>query len=516
MSEEQRKEGGQELAAEKTESLTEAGQTAEDAFLPDTSEKAIEREPQPVKKKISRNKKLGVLAAVAVVLAVLAVGLGIYNKPENRLARQLDLGERYLEEQNYAEAVLAFEKAIQIDERCMAAYVNGIEAYRHLDEPENLLAFYEKALGAARSLEGEDLTADMDAVVSIYLAAEDVYTDREALIALWEEGYEKSGQDGRVRDSLVGIYLERAEERASNGAYEDSLQDYDRLLELDGQNGKVLESLTQCLRAYIDILMEAGEYSQIRELAQKYGNILPDFGFASILERADRGEQIIGFLQKVYDLMAAEDYEALYEIDQTEEVNAVLDKIEGDREIYIPSGKTTGMGIYRFEWNGEQLYYYYYGNYQNGIRTGQGVSFISKGNYVTLLYSVFSGQWENDAPNGKGKRISHRWHTFKWYEEEEGILKNGLWDGKAEERIIVIQNEDSEEVIHNLSYTVVNGFPEDKTEDYLISRNKSKSEREDWEKNHEGRYVYGYDDGTEVNIPYGNTYGIWGFADFWE
>ncbi len=291
MSEEQRKEVGQEFVAEKTESLTEAGQTAEDAFLPDTSEKAIEREPQPVKKKISRNKKLGVLAAVAVVLAVLAVGLGIYNKPENRLARQLDLGNRYLEEQNYAEAVLAFEKAIQIDERCMAAYVNGIEAYRHLDEPENLLAFYEKALGAARSLEGEDLTADMDAVVSIYLAAEDVYTDREALIALWEEGYEKSGQDGRVRDSLVGSYLERAEERVSNGTYEESLQDYDRLLELDGQNETVLESLSKSLKSYLDFLLGEGNFDWVRELAEKYASALPDFDFAFYFSEIDRLEQ---------------------------------------------------------------------------------------------------------------------------------------------------------------------------------------------------------------------------------
>ena len=229
-------------------------------------------------------KRVGILAAVVIVFFALIGGLVVYNTPENRLARQLDLGERYLEEQNYAEAILAFEKAIQIDDRCMAAYVNGIEAYRHLDEPENLLSFYEKALEAARSLEGEALTTDMEAVVSIYLAAEDVYTDRDALTTLWEEGYEKSGQDSRVQDNLVSVYLEQAEERASSGAYEESLQTYDRLLELDGQSEAVRESLSESLKSYMDHLMEEENFDRIRELEEKYAPLLPELNFESYIK----------------------------------------------------------------------------------------------------------------------------------------------------------------------------------------------------------------------------------------
>ncbi len=244
-------------------------QSAETAGQPSGSEK----------KKMNRKGIRGIFIAAVAALIALAIGLGIYNKPENRLARQLDLGERYLEEQNYAEAVLAFEKAIQINERCMAAYVNGVEAYKNLDEPENLLAFYEKALAIARSLEGEALAADMEAVISIYLAAEDIYVDRDTLITLWEEGYEKSGHDNRVQDSLVGVYLERAEERASDGAYEESLQDYDRLLELDGQNEVVLESLTGSLKLYLDLLLDIENFDRIRELAEKYALTLPGFDF---------------------------------------------------------------------------------------------------------------------------------------------------------------------------------------------------------------------------------------------
>ena len=277
MDEKRKKEVARELAEENTRPLIESEQNPKDTLLP--VEKSGERTAQSIRNVQSGKKKLGILAVIVVVLAALAVGFGIYNKPENRLTRQLDLGERYLEEQNYAEAVLAFEKAIQIDERCMAAYVNGIEAYQHLDEPENLLAFYGKALGIARSLEGESLAVNLDAVVSIYLAAEDVFTDREALIVIWEEGYEKSGQDRRVRNGLVSVYLTRAEERAFGDAYEESLQDYDRMLELDGHNETVLESLSGSLKSYLTVLMQEDNVERIMELKEKYASVLPDFDF---------------------------------------------------------------------------------------------------------------------------------------------------------------------------------------------------------------------------------------------
>ena len=309
MGEERKKEASRELAEEKTRPLIKSEQDPKDTLLP--VEKSGERTEPSIRNVQSGRKKLGILAVIVVVLAALAVGLGIYNKPENRLARQLDLGERYLEEQNYAEAVLAFEKAIQIDERCMAAYVNGIAAYRHLDEPEKLMTFYDKAVEAARSLEGEELSMDMDAVVSIYLAAEDVYTDREALIALWEEGYEKSGQDGRVRNGLVRVYLTRAEERASNGAYEEGLQDYDRLLELDGQNETVLESLTGSLKSYLDFLLEEENFERVRELAEKYASALRDFDFAFYLDETDHLGDKINRMENVRDEMQKADIENL-------------------------------------------------------------------------------------------------------------------------------------------------------------------------------------------------------------
>ena len=57
---------------------------------------------------------------------------------------QYDLGRRYLNEQNYEQAVLAFTEAIQIDPNRSESYVGRGEAYLAAGETaENLAAAFE-------------------------------------------------------------------------------------------------------------------------------------------------------------------------------------------------------------------------------------------------------------------------------------------------------------------------------------------------------------------------------------
>ena len=415
------------------------------------------------KKKANRRRILGIFIATIVVLIALIVGLGIHNTPENRLARQLDLGARYLEEQNYAEAVLSFEKAIQIDERCMSAYDNGIQAYLNLDEPENLRTFYEKALEAARSLEEEALDSDAEAIVSIYLAAMDVYGDTDRVLELWEEGYEKSGRDGRLRDSLVDTYLERAKGYAADGNYEESLQDYDRMLELDGQNDGVQKGLTDCLKEYLDLLMEQGDFARVQELAEKYASALPGFDFAAYLDEINLREQMEAdnraFLQRIYELMSAEDYEGMCEFcwgpaneemlklggrgpmnEDTQAFWNQLERMKVKQYLYFPEGiddqTGIGAGVYRDPdspfWDAgifPPMYHIYYGPYKNGSREGEGIYF--SGEYLGW---VFSGTWVGDAPNGKG-RLSNDYSPYYPPCAAEGNLVDGLWNGRVDAHI---------------------------------------------------------------------------------
>lgn len=85
------------------------------------------------------NKKWGIIGGIAVVLFALIVGIGLYNTPANRLTRQLDLGNRYLEEQNYEQAIVEFDKAIAIDPMSVDAYLGKADAYIGMDDLQSAL-----------------------------------------------------------------------------------------------------------------------------------------------------------------------------------------------------------------------------------------------------------------------------------------------------------------------------------------------------------------------------------------
>ena len=84
---------------------------------------------------------------------------------------QYDLGIKYLEEQNYEEAIVAFTAAIEIEPNQIDAYLNRAEAYLLSGESEETMAFaladYQKAL-------------DMDdSLVEAYLGAADIFIQQE-------------------------------------------------------------------------------------------------------------------------------------------------------------------------------------------------------------------------------------------------------------------------------------------------------------------------------------------------
>ena len=95
------------------------------------------------KKKDNKVLMGGIIAAVILVLAA-AIGFGIYNSPSNRLSRQLDLGQKYLEEMDYEQAKVAFEEVIAIDPSNAEAYLGAARAYAGLEDYEGAVAILQK------------------------------------------------------------------------------------------------------------------------------------------------------------------------------------------------------------------------------------------------------------------------------------------------------------------------------------------------------------------------------------
>lgn len=105
---------------------------------------------QKTKEKTNRTKWI-IVGIIIVILAALISGYAIYNTPANKLSRQLDLGNCYLEEQNYEQAVVEFDKAIDIDPMSVEAYLGKAKAYESMDDIDMALQTLE---------EGYDLTGD--------------------------------------------------------------------------------------------------------------------------------------------------------------------------------------------------------------------------------------------------------------------------------------------------------------------------------------------------------------------
>lgn len=460
-----------------------------------------------------KKKELLFIIASAVVLVALAVGIAIYNTPANRVQRQLDLGNKYLEEENYEQAAIAFEEAIAIDERCMEAYMGGLEAYLGAGDVSGAQDFYDRTLAMLSGMDEDFLAVNMDYAAELYLSADKVYgNDWNKIAQVLEEGYTVTGEDARIKDKLIDNYIQMGEEETKEGSYEEALTIYDRLLELDNMNMETIRGLCDCLSKYIDILMAAGRYDEIRILAYKYKDIAVNVDFDSILARIAELERIEAdnraFMQKVYELMAAQDYEGeLMEVYASEAAKAFIEQLGNDNYIYFPDNNDShtgvGAGVYQDEDGDDGMYYYfYYGDYVGGERKGTGTEFLK----LDYGYYVFTGVWDNDAPNGEGTVISKYKDIFNnsYSEVCGGMLIDGLWDGQIQ----VILTDDIDGKDSDLSFSAVKGIPtEDKTEEC-----RSKIGCEGMKEN---EYVFAYDDrnrGWKLVVNKGGTVGIRGFA----
>ena len=95
------------------------------------------------------------VAALIAVAVIIAIVVGVSGSGSRKLKKQLELGDKYLTEQDYEKAILAYEEAIKINPKSEEAYEGLGEAY--LGQAEDLLsdgdvAGAEKALDEAISV----------------------------------------------------------------------------------------------------------------------------------------------------------------------------------------------------------------------------------------------------------------------------------------------------------------------------------------------------------------------------
>lgn len=196
----------------------------------------------------------------AVILIALVAGFSIYNIPSNRLSRQLDLGQKDLEEQNYEQSVVEFDKAIAIDPMSVDAYLGKVQAYEGMGDTEKIL---------------------------------------ETL----QTGFGKTG-DERIKTPLVDVYLEQVSSYMQSADYEIALAVCDKLLELDGENMHVQEAVDGCLMSYVEQLIAKGRYDDAEVLIEKYREKVQGVDFQRYLDEIGELKATVEFQELLSDIPA--------------------------------------------------------------------------------------------------------------------------------------------------------------------------------------------------------------------
>lgn len=122
-----------------------------------------------MKQNISKNK----LIIGGIIIAVVFIFIGVllfWGNGKNDIDKTLDLGNRFLNEHNYEEAIAAFEEAIGIDDKLIEAYAGLIEAYHGLGDDEMAMEYtyvLGKVLKEMNPSERRKYVSDVDSVEKI-------------------------------------------------------------------------------------------------------------------------------------------------------------------------------------------------------------------------------------------------------------------------------------------------------------------------------------------------------------
>lgn len=152
-------------------------------------------------------------------------------------AEKIELGQKYLTESNYTEAVAAFTEVIKMDPSNIEAYMGRAEAYKCLEQYDDAKADYTTAIektdempytqaqAYAGRAEVYDLTDETEAAES----------DCSAAIALLDEdgvGEKENIAQALIRELRIRVLQFHAEVCMKLGLYDKAAEDYEKLAEL--------------------------------------------------------------------------------------------------------------------------------------------------------------------------------------------------------------------------------------------------------------------------------------------
>ena len=184
---------------------------------------------------IARRRKLwSQLIAVIVLVAVLLTACG---SKAATAADKIELGQKYLTELNYTEAVAAFTEVIGLDPDNIEAYMGRAEAYKGLKQYDDAKADYATAIEKTDEMpytQAQAYTgrAEVYVLTEESSAAESDYTSAIGLLDQDNVGEKENVAADLITQLKIKVLQLHAEICMKLGWYDKALEDYARLEEL--------------------------------------------------------------------------------------------------------------------------------------------------------------------------------------------------------------------------------------------------------------------------------------------
>ena len=384
-------------------------------------------------------KKLCALFLCLLVALSLATACASQDKPLTA-GELLSLGEKYLLETDYEQALVHFTKLIEIEPMNPRGYTGAAEAYVALGEDEKALEVLQQGLAHTADSAIEEMLAQLTA------SPEPEPTEIPAPTATPESSEEPAP--------------EPTEEATPEPASTD-----EPLSETPEETTMPQTPEPMPSGAPITEPPEEASATPVptQTIAPTEEPPTPTPTPTATPTPTPTESPNIALLQKLYALLDAGNVDGVIAIAMTGELRAV------GTEMYSPAsagGAMNGKGVGVYHGN-----YVYFGDYVNGQRSGNGMWITAYGgvDHDVTYQDVFEGRWANDKPNGNGKWVRTRNYTRSGITATyTGTLADGMWQTAS----VVEEASDTDHIeygsITNGYWNVISISEPDDERDYRI------------------------------------------------
>ncbi len=359
-------------------------------------------------------KKVG--RTVIVMITLIMILSGCAKSIEEQIAEQLELGQKYLLEENYEEAIVAFTKVIELEAKEIQAYTGMASAYIQKNDRKQAEKVLNQGFAIADTLSEEEKTESVNQYIEEM---------RAMALGNYEELLELAGKDA----SEAIMYCEK-------------------ILEMDDSRVELYEELAK-------LYLAQGEYEKAIEILEKGDKVTGDSGLREYKEQLELEREIEEryheTIQNMVEYLDSLDGELSEEVLMDEEFQKFAHEL---KEPLIWKYGEKYIGIYP---DG----YIYYGDMKDGMREGNGhwmAGGVRENEGVKYsYYNKFDGIWKNDYPNGKGIQIHRVFNgpeNIVPYTREEGTYIYGYLNGEA-----VIVDINNKGIVRTFCFTVNHGKP---------------------------------------------------------